>query len=68
VNAGIYVLEPATLSHVPDDQFYDMTELFQGLVDQGADVTAYPIQEYWRDVGKKKDLDRAQEEFEQVFR
>lgn len=67
VNAGIYVLEPETLSHVPDGEFYDMTELFQRLVDRGADVTAYPIQEYWRDVGKKKDLDRAQEEFEQVF-
>lgn len=67
VNAGIYVLEPETLDDVPGDQFYDMTELFQGLVDRGDDVTAYPIQEYWRDVGKKKDLDRAQEEFDEVF-
>jgi len=67
VNAGIYVLEPETLDEVPDDQFYDMTELFQGLVDRGGDVTAYPIQEYWRDVGKKKDLDRAKEEFDEVF-
>lgn len=68
VNAGIYVLEPETLEEVPGDRFYDMTELFQGLVDRGDDVTAYPIQEYWRDVGQKGDLHEAEEEFNQVFR
>jgi dTDP-glucose pyrophosphorylase len=67
VNAGIYVLEPDTLDEVPGDQFYDMTEHFQQLVDADETVTAYPIREYWRDVGQKGDLDRAQEEFEQVF-
>jgi NDP-sugar pyrophosphorylase family protein len=67
VNAGIYVLEPDALGLVPEDAFFDMTELFQNLIDRGDDVTAYPIQEYWRDVGQKKDLHQAQEEFDQVF-
>jgi len=68
VNAGIYVLESDTLDYVPEETFYHMTDLFQRLVDEGGDVTAYPIQEYWRDVGKKEDLREAQEEFSEVFR
>ena len=67
VNAGIYVLESKTLEYVPEEAFYHMTDLFQRLVDEGGDVTAYPIQEYWRDVGKKEDLREAQEEFSEVF-
>jgi dTDP-glucose pyrophosphorylase len=67
VNAGIYVLEPDTLDAVPDDQFYDMTEHLQHLIDTGESVTAYPIREYWRDIGQKKDLFEAKEEFENVF-
>ncbi len=67
VNAGIYVLEPGVLNCVPADQFYDMTELFQHLVDRSDEVTAYPIQEYWRDVGQKEDLYEAKEEYHHVF-
>lgn len=67
VNAGIYVLGPETLKHVPDNTYYDMPELFQVLVDAGKDVTAYPISEYWRDIGKQEDLEQAEEEFTQVF-
>jgi len=67
VNAGVYVLEPETLERVPDDTFFDMPELYQTLVDEGWDVFAYPIQEYWRDIAKQEDLERAKEEFDQVF-
>lgn len=67
VNAGVYVLEPETLERVPDDTFFDMPELYQALVDEGRDVSAYPIQEYWRDIAKEEDLRQAEEEFSQVF-
>lgn len=67
VNAGIYVLEPMTLERIPEDAFFDMPELFQALVEAGRKVTAYPIQEYWRDVGNPEDLQQAQDEFNQVF-
>lgn len=68
VNAGIYVLEPETLGCVPGDQFFDMTQLFQRLLDQGKGIAAYPVREYWRDIGEVEDLKKAEEEFDQVFR
>lgn len=67
VNAGIYVLEPAILKRIPGNTYFDMTELFEDLISVDSDVTAYPIQEYWRDVGQQHDLELAEEEYELMF-
>ena len=32
VNAGIYVLNPDVLDHIPQDKFYDMPSLFESLI------------------------------------
>ncbi|WP_183957829.1 nucleotidyltransferase family protein [Salinibacter ruber] len=67
VSSGIYALEPEALKKVPGDTFFDMPELFQLLVEEEQDVAAYPIQEYWRDIARREDLQQAQAEFSQVF-
>ena len=67
VNAGVYVLEPEALSYVPQDTFFDMPELFKRLIDDGRGATAFPIQEYWMDVGQREDFQQAQNEFNNVF-
>ncbi len=67
VNAGIYVLEPEALGRIPDNTFFDMPELFQLLLEEKRPVTAYPIEEYWRDIARQEDLQRAKDEFSQVF-
>ncbi|WP_103019494.1 nucleotidyltransferase family protein [Salinibacter altiplanensis] len=68
VNAGIYILEPKTLDLVPQNEFFDMTELFEALIDRGADTSVFPVREYWQDVGQKEDFRRANGEFEEVFK
>jgi NDP-sugar pyrophosphorylase family protein len=67
VNAGIYVLEPEVLDQIPDDTFFDMPELFRILVEDERHVTAYPIEEYWRDIARQEDLQKAQSEFSEIF-
>jgi dTDP-glucose pyrophosphorylase len=67
VNAGVYVLEPEALSYVPQDTFFDMPDLFKRLIDDGRGATAFPIQEYWMDVGQREDFQQAQNEFDKVF-
>ena len=56
INAGVYVLTPACLDHLPKDQYYDMTDLISTLVRSGERVGVFPIIEYWRDVGTHADL------------
>lgn len=62
INAGIYVLTPACLGHIPKDRYYDMTDLISTLVTLGERVGVFPIVEYWRDVGTHADLAAAMDE------
>ena len=68
VNAGIYVLDPSVLDAIPADRLYDMTELFGDLMKAGRQAIVFPIREYWLDVGRMDDLERAASEFPQVFK
>ncbi len=59
VNAGIYCLDPAALSLLRPGEACDMPTLFQRLQDAGSRTIVYPMHEPWIDVGRPKDLARA---------
>ena len=62
VNAGIYMFDPEALDHIPDDQYFDMTSLFENLLASSVDRTAiFLLREYWCDVGTPDDLMQARE-------
>ena len=68
VNAGIYVLSPEALAHVPPDTFFDMPTLFQDLIERGLTTTAFPLREYWLDIGQMNDFELAQADAHSVFK
>jgi len=63
VNAGIYVLEPGLIDLIPKGEYLDMTDLFGQLLEKGHETQAFPIHEYWLDVGRIDDLDQANHDF-----
>ena len=67
VNAGVYVLQPDVLDLIPDGKFFDMPELFMRLIQQEEETAVFPIREYWMDIGRLEDFDRANGQFDQVF-
>lgn len=67
VNAGIYVLSPEALVHVAKEEFFDMPQLFNTLIENGKKTTIYPVREYWLDVGRMDDFERAQAEYGEMF-
>jgi NDP-sugar pyrophosphorylase family protein len=66
VNAGIYLLDPDVVARVPRDRPSDMTHLIEALLSDGARVVAFPIHEYWIDIGRIEDYERALADFEQL--
>jgi len=68
VNAGIYVLEPEVISLVPSGRSCDMTTVFERMIQQGHEVVAFPIREYWLDIGKIEDFHRANGEYDEYFK
>lgn len=63
VNAGIYVLSPEALSYLPTKTFFDMPTLFEHLIAAGKATAAYPLREYWLDIGRLEEFERAQQEW-----
>jgi dTDP-glucose pyrophosphorylase len=59
VNAGIYVLSPPALSHIPAHTFFDMPTLFDRLNAAGETTVAFPLREYWLDIGCPEDYNQA---------
>lgn len=66
-NAGVYVLEPSVLNRIPQNGFINMTDILQGLLAADEKVAAFPIREYWIDIGRIDDYGRANVEFSEVF-
>lgn len=64
VNAGVYLLDPGTKVHIPKNEFYNMTDLIDKLLEEGCKVISFPILEYWLDIGHPLDYRKAQEDLE----
>ncbi len=67
VNAGLYVLDPAVLALVPKDEAFDMPDLLNTLAMDGNTVSAFPVREYWLDIGHRDDYEQAKGDFSSVF-
>lgn len=61
INAGTYLLEPSAWDYIPEGRPFDMTDLIQKLLEAGRSVVGFPIVEYWVDVGRHEDYQKAQE-------
>jgi len=62
INAGTYLLEPSAYDYFPEGQPFDMTDLIQRLIEAGRPVVGFPIREYWLDVGRHEDYQKAQKD------
>lgn len=64
VSMGAYVYEPAALSHIPQNQYFDFPDLVLKLIAEGLPVHTYLSDDYWLDIGRHDDYETANEEFE----
>ena len=56
INTGFYVMEPSLLDEIPDNQYYDITELIKDLQGKGKKIGVFPVSEKsWMDVGTWKE-------------
>lgn len=56
INAGVYALDPYTLSELRQSTRCDMPTFFERLQAQSKRTIAYPMHEPWLDVGRPDDL------------
>ena len=62
VNAGLYVLNPEMIRLIPKSGCYNMTELISLILQRRGRVGAFPVHEYWMDIGRHEDFEKAERE------
>ncbi|SON50976.1 nucleotidyltransferase family protein [Vibrio tapetis] len=60
VNAGIYVVSPRVIQSVPANHHIDMPTLLEQHMNERENILMFPIHEYWLDIGRIDDFNRAQ--------
>lgn len=60
-NAGIYLIKKEILKLIPQNVFYNATDLIEELVKQQMKVIRFPITGYWIDIGQHSELKKAEE-------
>jgi NDP-sugar pyrophosphorylase family protein len=63
---GVYCFAPRALEYIKPGERLDFPDLILRLIAAGEVVRAWPSKDYWLDIGRHDDYERAQEEFESV--
>ena len=67
INAGVYVLDPIILQNIPEDTYFDMTDVIDQVVSTDMRVGSFAVHEYWLDIGRPSELEKAQSDYEKYF-
>lgn len=58
-NAGIYLIKRCALDEIPDDTFFNATDLVEKLIEEGKTVIRYPLNGTWIDIGNPQEYQKA---------
>jgi len=61
--AGIYIMKPEILNFIPENVLFGMDKLIKNLLVADQKVAKYDLKEYWLDIGRINDYEKAQVDF-----
>ena len=67
VNGGVYVINPEIIKLIGKGIKMDMPDLINSAKQNAFKVIAYPIHEYWLDVGLPETFNKAKQEWEEII-
>lgn len=65
-NGGIYLMKRKVLDNLPENSFYNATDIMELLIQKGKKVVSYSMSGYWLDIGRKEDYLKAQEDIKKL--
>lgn len=68
VNAGVYVINSSQLGAIKKNIYLDMPSLFSSILQSQKEIKVFPIHEYWLDIGRVEDFEKAQFDFYNIFK
>lgn len=58
INGGVYCLNPDLIKYIPEDEYFEITDLINICIEKGKKVGSFQIEDYWMDIGKLEDYNR----------
>lgn len=58
INGGVYCVNPDLIDYIPDDEYFEITDLINICINNGRRVGSYEINDYWMDIGKIEDYNK----------
>jgi NDP-mannose synthase len=65
--AGIYVMKPSIFEFIPNNEYYGMDALIKKLLAEGKPIYKYEIKDYWIDIGRIEDYEKAQHAYKEMY-
>ena len=65
-NGGIYLMKKSVLKYLPEESFFNATDLMELLIEKGKKIISYPLSDYWLDIGKHEDYEKAQKDIKHI--
>jgi NDP-sugar pyrophosphorylase family protein len=65
-NAGIYMFKKEYVNLIPKNKHFNATDLMEKLYSTNKRVVHYPILDYWLDIGKPDDFEKAQNDIKHI--
>ena len=62
INTGIYLMRREMINYIPKGERFDAVDLIEIAMKEQRKVSAFPLMEYWIDIGQMDDFQRAQED------
>lgn len=60
-NAGIYLIKRRALKEIPENTFFNATDLMERLIGEGKKVIRYPLNGTWIDIGNPQEYQKAKD-------
>ena len=60
-NAGIYLIKRRALDEIPDETFFNATDLIEKLIEESKKVIRFPLNGTWIDIGSPQEYQKANE-------
>ena len=67
IMAGIYIVTPEVFDFIPEDTYYGIDKLIEYFLKENTPVAKYEIKEYWLDIGRIGDYEKAQKDYKTNF-
>lgn len=65
-NAGIYLIKKEHIKRIQQNKFLNATDLIDDMIADKLKVTYYPVLDYWLDIGKMDDYNKAQRDIQHI--